>query len=232
MILLIHGDDIIKVEKKFSELLDKNTPKIEFDLKKNTLEEIFDSLHADTLFSEKKIITLRNLKSLHHTKRKKLFEKIKEFKNDEFTNIILTEFSTLDKKLTTLADADILYTYELPKYFFQYLDCLFPQNNNMAHNLLQKLKSTNDGEQLFYATVNRTRTLLLFKTKNPQDFDDINKMSSFFKSKLQVQSAKWTDNKLTEFYAALFEIELGLKTSTLPLSVAEHLDMTLFKHLK
>ncbi len=231
MITLIHGDNTQKVWDKYAEITPSGTPKIDVDLKKTTVEELQDMLASDSLFGTSRVVSIKNFKSLHHTKRKTLFKGIEIFQGESTTDIIITSSTTLEEKSLGGFKFDRVYAFPLPKYFFEYLDALFPGHSKTALNILSKIQDTG-GEQTFYATVTRVRLLILAKIDDSTSIEELRKLSPFYEKKLRAQARRWHKDALISFFSDLFEIEKGLKSSNLPLSVASHLDITLHKHLK
>lgn len=230
MITLIHGDDTKKVWEEYQNQLKKPDTKLEISLKNLSLEDVRAALSSTSLFGENKTIVITDLKSLHHTKRAELFNLLKDDKDTDAQIIILAD-TLLDTKVVSKIPTNSVYTFALPKYFFDYLDALIPSTNKKTLGYLANLKAQ-DGEQIFYATCSRVRALLLQKTKNPKQYEDSSKLSPFFENKLKSQSRMWDENKLKAFYLDLFSLECKLKTSSLPLKMHDHLDIMIHKHLK
>lgn len=232
MIILLHGDDITKVGTKRQELTEREGIIKTLDLKKATLEEVLDTVKSEGLFTDKKTIILQNIKSLHHTKRKKLTSELSNFKKDTNTKIIILQETVLDKKTTAQMQLDQEFKFELPKYFFMFLDALAPRNAEKLHDLIAKMNKSIEGEQLFYATVNRMRLIVMQKTGNPEQFDEVKRVNPWVRQKLGAQASQWSQDNITSFYKGLMDIEFGMKTSSLPLTTTKHLDLLILKHLK
>lgn len=231
MITLIHGDDTQKVWAKYAEITSNGIPKTDIDLKKTTVEELQDTLAGGSLFGTNRLVSVTNLKSLHHTRRKTFFKNVENYQGENTTDIIIVSDTTLEEKSLGGFKFDRLYAFPLPKYFFEYLDALTPGRARAALDILAKMQDTG-GEQTFYATVTRVRLLILEKSNNSSSNEELSKLSPFYEKKLRAQSRPWHKDALISFFNDLFEIEKGLKSSNLPLSVASHLDIALHKHLK
>lgn len=231
MITLLHGDDTQKVWAKYKQIIPKGTQKIDIDFKKISIEEAQNTLSTDSLFETKRTVLITNLKSLHHTKRKALFNNLQIYKGEGDTHIVIVSDTQLDEKSLNGIKLDHVYAYPLPKYFFEYLDALVPGKSKNAISTLNKMKDMS-GEQVFYATVTRMRLLILEKSPNPMQNAEIAKLSPYYEKKLRSQARLWQEKDLIRFYNDLFKIEVGLKSSNLPLTVEKHLDITLSKHLK
>ncbi len=230
MLILLHGDDIANSRLKLDELTKSEKWKENLDATKNEFKDIVNLLEKRELFQDQRLVVIEKLFSLKGSSFKNALDAVKNYGNIEGLSIILWE----DKILTTLnikklADAKVL-SFSLPKYYYLFLDSIAPSNGKKLHGLLIQLSTQLTDEQLFYSIVKRVRILLMLK-QGAMDNPEVSFMMSWQISKLKSQEKLWDEDKLISFYKKLFEMERDLKTSQLPLSLTESIDILLLSQL-
>lgn len=232
MITIIHGDNIVMSRKKLSALTTNSTNTENYNAKKDSVEKITNELSGQSLFEEKKTVVIENLKAPGLKKYNELIKSINKYKDDSKTHVIVyletTEKAPFLKKFHTKS----VETFALPKYFFTFLDGIYPKNAKNVLTIKQKMSDSFADEQLFYAVVKRVRLLLMAKTGKINMLTEGKKMGAWQQERLLSQSSKWDNKALIHFYTDLSKLEFGLKTSGLAQSLGEHLDIVLFKTLK
>lgn len=229
MITIIHGDDVTKSRQKLEELL-RGKHYQSFDGQKAKIEDIIDSTSSQELFAIQKMIVIEKFTAL--TKQKSFLEFLKTIESDKDIQIILwDERVTTPTVLKTFASSQVLM-YSLPKFFFAFLDGLYPKNGKHTSQLLKQLSGSFEDAQIFYAMVKRIRLLLMAQTGDLQAFTETKSMSSWQAQNLVRQARLWPEDALPLFYLKLFDLEKGMKTSNLPLSLINHIDILLVNELQ
>lgn len=229
MITLIYGDDIDKARIKLNEVLEGKTKVTKINFEKATLEEIIQAFESQDLFDQKKTIVLENIKN--NSLFDKTLDRLLSFKNSSLVDIVLWADEALDAKFVAKLKDIQAYPFLLPKFLFPFLDTLLPSQGKKSVELLAKVREGMADELIFFMIVKRIRTLLLLKAGNSTDFDETSRMQSWQLSKMSGQLNAWDEKKLITFYRKLFDLETGMKTSTLPLPLGQHLDILLLSDL-
>ena len=229
MITLIYGDDIDQARNKFNAVLEGKTRITKVNFEKATLDEIIQTLESQDLFENRRTIVIENIKN--NSLFDKILNKLLSFKNDSVVDIVLWADEVLDAKLVAKLKGIQAYPFLLPKFLFPLLDALLPNQGKKSVELLAKVREGMADELIFFMIVKRIRTLLLLKAGNTSDFDETSRMQSWQLSKMSGQLNAWDEKKLISFYQKLFSLETGMKTSTLPLTLGQHLDILLLSDL-
>ncbi|OIP57115.1 MAG: hypothetical protein COX79_03170 [Candidatus Levybacteria bacterium CG_4_10_14_0_2_um_filter_36_16] len=222
MIYVLHGEDAVASREKLQEFLKSTSNVFVFDLDKSSGIDIFNAFEAKSLFQDKKIIILQDIKS---TSIKPFIAKILTFSNSKDTDIVLWHDDAIDKRLLEKLIGAKVTAFTLPKYLFPFLDNLMPGNGSMSFETFQKLKEQVPPELIFYHIIKRIRVLLMLSYGNQNSFSETSSMQGWQIQKLESQLKNWDKNRLLGFFRNLFELEIGAKTSTLPLSFSDQLDM-------
>jgi len=229
MITLIYGDDTDKSREKLNEILENKTPITRVNFEKVTFEELINAFESQDLFEQKRTVVFENIKN--NSLFDKILDKLLSFKNNSLVDIVLWSDEAMDTKfLVKLKDVKA-YPFLLPKFLFPFLDTLLPNQGKKSVELLAKVRESMADELIFFMIVKRIRTLLLLKAGNSTDFDETSRMQSWQLSKMSGQLNAWNEKKLISFYEKLFSLETGMKTSTLPLTLGQHLDILLLSDL-
>jgi DNA polymerase III delta subunit len=229
MITIIHGDDVTKSRQKLEELTSGKKFQF-FDGQKARIEEISDSAASQELFASQKLIVIERFTVL--TKQKNFLEFLKTIESNKDIQIILWDDRvTTPTVLKKFASSQVL-VFTLPKYFFSFLDGLYPKNGKKASQLLKQLSPSFEDAQIFYSMVKRVRLLLMAKTGDLSQFSETRSMSPWQKQNITKQTRLWQDDALCMFYLALFDLEKGMKTSNLPLPLINHIDILLVNALQ
>ena len=229
MITLIHGDEIDKSREKLNEILENKTRISRVNFEKVTFEELINAFESQDLFEEKKTIVIENIKN--NALFDKVLDKLLSFRKNSIVDVVLWADEALDAKFTAKLKDVQVYAFLLPKFLFPLLDTLLPNQGKKSVELLAKAREGMADELIFFMIVKRIRTLLLLKAGNAPDFDETSRMQSWQLSKMSTQLNAWDEKKLISFYQKLFDLETGMKTSTLPLSLGQHLDILLLSDL-
>ena len=229
MITLIYGDDIDQARNKLNEVLEGKARVTRINFEKATQDELIQALESQDLFEQKRAVVLENIKN--NSLFDKALDKILSFKNNSLVDIVLWSDEALDAKFVAKLKDVKAYPFLLPKFLFPFLDTLLPNQGKKSVELLAKVRDGMADELIFFMIVKRIRTLLLLKAGNSTDFDETSRMQSWQLSKMSGQLNAWDEKKLITFYQKLFDLETGMKTSTLPLPLCQHLDILLLSDL-
>jgi len=229
MITIIHGDNIAESRNHFLELKQKQKDAISFDYRSVTLTQLVQNIEGSGLFTDSKTVFIEEFL----TKLKKTDKASKEIldfivKSSKDNNIILWESKEILKKdLYSLKNADIKI-FKLPKNIFLFLDNLRPNN---SRNMLKLFHNALEGgikeEIILFMLQRQIRLLLSLLDSGEKSIDEVERLAPWQIGKLQSQSRLFTVSDLKRIYKRLYEIELGQKTGSLPLSLSQSIDFLL-----
>ena len=226
MITFIHGDDVSASRKYILEVFDKKQHTT-IDGKNVDTTQLMTAFSVDGLFGEKKTILIDGFSRINQQISKKCTEYLDIYQTDPNTEIFVWDNKTIDKrKLSKFPKASTQF-FPLPKYFFSFIDSIYPNNSKRLHELLFKLYPQSAAEQILYALVNRVRLLMMIKQVDQRMYDEVNALAPFQKTKLQAQAKHWTEHDIIVFYKSLFDTEVGMKTSSLPCPLINYIDLLL-----
>lgn len=231
MILVIHGDDTHAVSTSSQMLLTKEKDITRIDLKRDSVDTLTQALLTDGLFEAKKTIVITNLTAVRGKALEKLIQHVMSYKDNTNVTVYIVDYTIYTPSVLKHFVGVKVELYKLPKYFFTFLDNLSPKKAKTQQELLHKLFLQNSPEQLFYSMVNRVRLLLILKSSVPSESTEVRRMSDWQLSKIKQQAHAWDTMKLVSFYKKLYDIEVRMKTSGLPLSLSSHLDILIGSEL-
>lgn len=227
MLYLIHGDDIVSSRSKLGELLKDSPWTIRFEAEKDSLEKIIDATVAQELFSDRKTIVIECITRLQSTQVEKIVNSLIKAQNRNDLDIVIWNGRELDKNILKKCNDAQVFLYSFPKYYYSFLDSVFPNNMIKSREFLSRVKEQITDEQIFYGLVRRVRLLMLVRASNIQDIADLKTLAPWQIGKLKKQSRPWKDHELIGFYQTLYALEVGLKTSSLPMSLVSHIEVLL-----
>ncbi|MCL5113884.1 MAG: hypothetical protein M1372_01815 [Patescibacteria group bacterium] len=227
MITIIHGDNIVESRRKIDEFLIDNVSVVKIDAAKKSLDEIIQALEFTDLFSNKRVVIIENLFSLKASNLEKAIEVVSKNAKVADLEIVIWQGGKIDARVLKKMNNAKVLSFDLPKYYFEFLDALEPEKGVKLRELFVKLLQQSTEEQIYYSIVKRIRTLLILKTGKEEEFEETSKMSAWQVGKLRHQAKIWQENQLISFYNKLFELEMGMKTSNLPLALNKHIDFLL-----
>lgn len=225
MVTIIHGGNIVLSRKKLDEYITDSWT-IRLDAQSDDIFKITNSFEFRELFSQKKTIIIENLFSPKVKDKDKIIDLINGIKKGKIDIVIWTDRELNQKEIKKIEDASVIF-YDLPKFFYSLLDSLSPKNSLQTRKLLQKTLKESTDVQIFYSIVKRIRQLLIIKTGRYQDFEEFKTSRDWQIRKLQTQAKYWKETELVNIHNKLFVLEYGLKTSELPMNLADHIDFLL-----
>lgn len=229
MLHIIHGEDTVSSRNKLQEFLEKKVKIARIDGDKTPVEGFLNELSARDLFETQRIVVLENPKKYFPSD--KFWKEINKFSDSKDTEILVWNDGAIDVRQTKKFLNPKIQIFELPKYYFAFLDGIFPGEGGRVHEVLSKLSEQMTDEQIFYAMVKRVRALILLKNGDKNEFSDTKNMQDWQAGKLQKQANSWTNEKLSDFYAKLFDLEKGMKTSSLSQPLIRHIDILLLSEI-
>lgn len=227
--IIIHGDNINESRKKLEEVI-SNKPNIKwYEGKKLNSDEVKHIFATTELFAQEKNVVVENCKAIS---KKVLEDLIKEInKDNNSVNVFFWQDGNYDARLIKKFKSAQVFAFPLPKYYFEFLDSLAPNNGAKLHEIYEKLLDSFVPEQIFFSLIKRSRQLLLLKTTNYDSMEEFVKMNPWQKNKLISQSRKWDKHNLEKFYAKLYLTEKKLKSSEIPTNLEKHIDILLLTEL-
>ncbi len=219
MITLLYGENVAESRNKFVSLREEYSSK-EYEiieLTSDTLPELdkwlFDS---QLLFAPKRAFFGQNLvsKKEHREILKKYDDKSVE------AHFVLWE-EDIDDRTAKFSFANAQITpFKFPQNIFKLLDSLYPGNKQEALQILNSLADLVDENIVFFMLVKRARELLLIAEGKA-----IPKLADWQLGRLKEQARRWDKNKLTNFYDALYRIDVMNKSGTTTYSLKKALDI-------
>lgn len=225
MLYLIHGEDSASARKRLDEVLVKRTA-TRIDGRKLDFSNFELLTNSSDMFSDKKTIVIENFPL-----DKSLANLLKVIHSKKDVDVILYKEDDVDKRTLEKVKADSVYSFPFPKYFYQFLDGLAPKKGKALQETLSKMSDSYTAEQVFYSMVKRVRLLLALTSKGGEEIKEVSSLAPWQEGKIRSQARFWTQDKIISFYKRLYEIETGLKTSGLTMSLKNHLDILLLTEL-
>lgn len=238
MITIIHGDNISESRNYFLEL--KHAPAggqeniVSFDGGKITITDLVQNIEGSSLFGDTKTIFIEELLT-KLKKTDKLSKEIFNFiaKNSENSTFVLWESKEISKgNLSLFKDATIKF-FKLPKNIFLFLDNLRPNNSKSLLNLFHQALDSGIAIELILFMLQRQFRILLCLCHSELDsesqIDEVSRLAPWQMGKLERQAQMFNASSLEKIYKRLYEIELGQKTGTLPLSLSQSIDFLLME---
>ena len=226
--IIIHGENTLESRKKLDQVLHvkKNIKRFEGkSLKPDAIPLLFESTE---LFAQEKTIVIENCKALS----KQALESILSLTLPKEITLIFWQDGNYDARLIKKFPTATVYAFPLPKYFFSFLDALAPGKAKFVHSQYIPLLDTFVPEQVFFSMIKRVRHLIVLKSGMGNEIEELAKMSDWQKGKLQSQARLWTLAQLQNFYTKLYDTEIGIKTSSIPVDLKTHLDNLILSELQ
>lgn len=227
MIYILHGDDTAKSRKSIDDL--KGDFKFVYiNGVKSSLGEILDKISTQSIFDEKIGFIIERFLS----KKRKLKEMIDLVQGSVPANslIIFWEDKLLTGALPKQENTKII-EFKLPKYYFQFLDSLHPNNSYNLHRLYEDLLKSMSSEQLYYSIIKRVRQLRIVSGGDESSIEETARLAPWQVSRLKNQATKWSEKDLMDFYNRLFDIEIRMKTSNIPTTLDKYIDILILTDL-
>lgn len=225
MITIIHGDDTVSSRNYY--LSQKTEQSISFDGEKLTLTDLVQIMEGSSLFLETKKIFIDNFLSKRKIGHE--FEEIISFINNHSkdNNVFFWEGKEISKKNLSLFENSTVKTYKLPQMIFTFLDNIKPKSTKNVLFFHEALLNS-ETELIFFMLIRQFRLLLALSDDLPgENIDEAKRLAPWQKSKLKKQSLLFSISELKGIYKKLYEIDLGLKTGTLNMTLLQAIDILL-----
>lgn len=227
--IIIHGENTTNSRKKLDEIVSNRQNVKWLDGKKISLDDVKHLFATTELFAQEKNVVIENCKGISKNVLEVL---VKETKDKNTTvNIIFWQDGNYDARLIKKFNNAQVFSFPLPKYYFEFLDSLSPQNGKVMHTVYKKLLDSFVPEQIFFSLIKRTRQLLILKNTNYDNLEEFVKMNPWQKNKLLTQASRWDKDELERFYLKLYKTEKKLKSSEIPTNLEKHIDILLLTEL-
>jgi len=227
MITVIFGENIALSRDFYFKEKQKATYPINLEGGSFTITDLSQVLKSSELFGGGKTVFIEDL----FAKRKKgkdldaILSYIKN--NGKDTNIFLWDSkSPSNKQLNLLGEIDVK-KFDFPKEIFSFLDSIFPGNAKRSIELFQKTLITENSEFIFFMIVRHFRIILGLNADPQNQIDEVKKLAFWQTDRLNKQKKLFETDFLLDFYNKLFEIEKGLKTGSLVVSLSDAIDFLL-----
>lgn len=226
MITIIHGDDSASSRTYYKSLQKKDT-RI-FDGEKVTLTDIQQATASDSLFYEKKNISLENFFSKRKSSKEmqEIINTLQE--HDTIATILFWESKSLTKKQLETFPKSTQKTFILPKSLFAFLDAYKPENTKQLLKLYHETLAYTEAEMILAMLIRQTRILLaLTDSTSSEQIDEINRIAPWQKSKLLQQAKAFPLDQLKTLHTNLFHLDVKSKSGGLSLPLAQTIDFFL-----
>lgn len=229
MITIIHGDDLVRSRAYLQEQKQKVGKYIALNAEDVTIENLNQTAHGSGLFDDTKKVFVENF--LSKTKLNAVFTKeIIEFinKNIEQFDIYFWEEDLLTKKTVFKDKKQIVF--KLPQNIFSFVDGIKPSNAEGNVKLFHKALSESEVEQVFFMIIRQFRLLLSLchpKLVSGSQIDEVARLAPWQVGKLQRQAKLFDTFSLKAIYKKLYEIDIQLKTGSLPITLTQSIDFLL-----
>jgi DNA polymerase III delta subunit len=214
MIYIVHGEDFIKSRDQIINQLKKLgvKGKTELAVSDTTPEQIFELACSQSLFAEPQFIVL-DITSAGKLNVDGYIEILKKIPADVTVVVLsakaLTKTNAFIKSAAELK-AKIISNEKLPaSNIFSFVDALFSKQRLKTYQeLLKLIKDDEDPFRIFSMILYGLRNIAAAKFGSPA----IANYKPFMKSKLEAQSAKFTEENVKNLFDGLYEIDKGAKT--------------------
>lgn len=229
MITIIHGEDIAKSRRFFIEQRHQYPDVISLNGQGLTLTEIMQVFEGDGLFTQEKYVFIEDFFGKKKAS-KETDEIIKIINlNQADAQIYIWESKDVTAAQLKKFTSAVSKQFKIPQTLFSFLDAIKPNNGK---NLVQQFHQTladEDAQFLFVMLIRQFRLMLgvISPTVNP--IEEVKRMAPWQKGKLQKQAESFGTTALQQLYGSLFEIEYGMKTGNLSMSLEQTIDFFLLQ---
>lgn len=223
MLTLIHGDNIGQSRRYYIEI--KNTYQNMKVLTGDrlTMTDLVEAVEGDGLFSTIDAVFIELLFS--KKKAGSELDTIIDYLNqDRKTAIVLWEGKELSKLQVSKLKKATTKLFSFPKTLFQLLDALQPHNGKQLVRLFHQTLETEAAELILFMLTKQVRILLALQDQREETIDEVKRIQSWQKGKLQKQAKLFSLIQLKHMHSELFQFDLGYKTGGLSMSLEPLLD--------
>ncbi|MCL5438955.1 MAG: hypothetical protein M1268_03125 [Patescibacteria group bacterium] len=226
MITIIHGDDTSTSRNYFLSQKINFKNSISFSGEKLTLTELVQVFEGGELFSDDKNVFIEELFSKRKPS-KELTDILIYLNKNKSANIFFWENKILTAKSLSWIKNAVVKEFKFPKTIFLFLDSIKPGNGKRLIELFHETLKTTEIEIIVFMIIRQLRLLLALHEKSSTNIEEVNKLQSWQKGKLEKQSKYFDLESLKKIYKRLFEIDLGNKTGNLNMPLIHAIDFFL-----
>lgn len=232
MIIIIHGNDVIKTRDKIQEYKKAYSEINIIEGKDLLLENLKQNLEANSLFYEdkKRLLIVENLFSKNKTKDTILDYLINNSLSQDL--LIWEEKEVKNKDFSELAKKSQVVKFNLPPIIFKFLDSLYPGNIKEVISYLNALIKTADIEMVFFMMVKLYRMLIQAKSGTKKGSSDYDNIMSWQKTKYHHQANKYSFIQLIYIYRYLEKIDYDIKNGKTDIDLISQLRLLFINYLK
>lgn len=223
MLTIVCGEDSKASRNYFSDL--KRAAKDKdcevFDIEAKSIGEIINWLgDAPSLFSVKKVFFTQSLnKNISKKSNPKFLETVEKIMADKDVELYDWE-DEVPGRFLKITKGVTVKEFKLSNTIFKLQDYCYPGNIKMFLDSLHELSGNTDDIFTFIMLTRHVRNLMLVSLgKTPAG------VMPWAVSKLKSQASKWEAEKLVSFYDNLHKIDVSLKTSSMPYTLTEAIDI-------
>lgn len=228
MITIFHGDNTQSAREQFAQERLKLQNSSTFQGAGLTKNDLINFFEGGNLFFTDKNLVIENL--LSRNKASKGLDEVIDSVNSYGKNseILLWEEKEITiKSLSKFPKANI-QTFKIPKLIFNFLDEIMPGNGENLVVVFHKVIENTPVELVLFMVVRHLRIMLaLTDSKNSETIDELNKMAPWQRGKLEKQASLFSQEKLTQTYYKLYELDSFQKTGKLNMPISSAIDILL-----
>lgn len=220
MLYIIHGEDVVKsrelILEKTKNLNAINYKEIIFE--DYTLNDIYNFLNTDSLFSSKNALVIDITNSKINSNHLDLFKN----KSSNTTLILysskkIASSSILIKNINLIKAKQIDNNKQHPENMFNFVQALYLKNRLATYKEYEKLINAQTDEYYIFSMILwglRNVSKCIFDAKSFKD------SSEYSKSKTLIQAKLFNEIKILDIYKEFYTIEKQLKTTDLDIKIA------------
>ncbi|HSW96438.1 MAG TPA: hypothetical protein VLF89_01295 [Candidatus Saccharimonadales bacterium] len=229
MITVIHGEDIAKSRRFFIEQKQQYNDVIFLNGQGITLTEIMQVFEGNGLFSEEKYVFIEDFFSKKKASKEtdEIIKVINQNQSDAHIYIWESKDITAGqlKKFTAVSN----HQFKIPQTLFSFLDAIKPGNGKILIQLFHQTLTDEDAQFLFVMLTRQFRLMLGVSESTENPIEEVKRMAPWQKGKIQKQAGLFSIHSLKESYERLFQMEYGMKTGKLSMSLEQVIDFFLLQ---
>jgi DNA polymerase III delta subunit len=225
MIWLLHGKNILKIQKNLQNIVSngKYDEKIDISGEDCDLQYFSEIVCTPSIFSQKIVVTT----SLEKISDEDILKYIEtSTRGAKTTDVIFYTSKTLSGKNKVLEAIKVIKTAKIIEVkedkdwtVFNFADAVFEKNKEKAYKLLQELETKEDPIKVHAILSNHLRNIAKINLGAEL------KIAPFIQTKLQKQASKFTKNDILKMYQYFYETDKNLKTGKTSENLANLLEM-------
>ena len=228
MMIILHGLNIVESRKELENLKNqaKGQEMIILDGARLDLGELKQALEAKSLFGQEKLVVLENLfGAKKKTKeQEKIIDYLKKAKQD--TDLIIWEDQEVGKAFLHFFPYARVKIFKPDPLLFRFLETLRPSGSQDMIESFRKVTAREDANLIFNMIIRQFR-LLLFLKAGEGNFEEVERLADWQKTKIAKQAQYFAMEKLLRAYRELLTIDYQEKTGLTPYSLSQTLELFL-----